>query len=174
MAITDIGTCAHVDTLLRFLTPSLNRRGQAPVTIGDAEVAAMALADASYRHLGAGISDAQVHAAWYLDRARLGRLEMSPALTPASDPVGEFLAKVRNELAHARDKFPLSRLTTIALGEEVGELCKAILDEPAGGVTAEAVQVAALAARLVLDGDRSVDDHRARKGLDPIGQTRGG
>lgn len=84
-------------------------------------------------------------------------------------PVIEFLTEVRGEIERARAKFPHSRLTTIALGEEAGELCKAILDEPAKRVRAEAVQLACMAARVVLDGDRSVDEHRAQRGLDAIG-----
>lgn len=84
MAITDNGTCKHVDTLLRFLTPALNRRGQAPATIADARIAAMELADAAHLHLG-GVSAAQVHAAWYLDRARIERLDFA-ARQPDESP----------------------------------------------------------------------------------------
>lgn len=85
------------------------------------------------------------------------------------DDVGAFLTEVRAEIESARAKFPDSRLTMIALAEEHGELAKAVLGEPAERVRAEAAQVASMAARVVLDGDRSVDCHRARHGLDEIG-----
>lgn len=58
---------------------------------------------------------------------------------------------------------------TIALAEEFGELAKAILDEPAAQVRKEAVQTAVMAARVVLDGDGSVTEWRAAKGLDALG-----
>lgn len=86
----------------------------------------------------------------------------------AADPVDLFLAEVRAELVRARAKFPGDRIMTIALAEEFGELCKAILDEPAANVRKEAVQTAVMAARVVLDGDGSVAEWRTLKGLDPL------
>jgi hypothetical protein len=82
--------------------------------------------------------------------------------------VDAFLEEVRAELIRARAKFPGDRIMTIALAEEFGELCKAVLDEPAANVRKEAVQTAVMAARVVLDGDGSVNDWRAAKGLDPL------
>jgi hypothetical protein len=82
--------------------------------------------------------------------------------------VDAFLAEVRAELIRARSLFPGDRIMTVALAEEFGELCKAILDEPAANVRKEAVQVATMAARIVLDGDGSVTEWRAQKGLDPL------
>lgn len=82
--------------------------------------------------------------------------------------VDTFLAEVRAELVRARTLFPGDRIMTVALAEEFGELCKAILDEPAANVRKEAVQVATMAARVVLDGDGSVREWRALKGLDPL------
>lgn len=90
-----------------------------------------------------------------------------------TDPVDAFLAEVRAELTRARTKFPGDRIVTIALAEEFGELCKAILDEPAENVRKEAVQTAVMAARVVLDGDGSVREWRAAKGLDQIGGGHG-
>lgn len=85
------------------------------------------------------------------------------------DPVEQFLSEVRAELVRARTKFPGDRIMTIALAEEFGELCKAVLDEPAANVRKEAVQTAVMAARVALDGDASVREWRTAKGLDPIG-----
>lgn len=77
-----------------------------------------------------------------------------------------FLADVEAEVRRARDKFPVANLTMAALTEEVGELAKAMLDEPWKRVRAEAVQVAAMALRVALDGDLSFDQHRRASGLD--------
>lgn len=88
--------------------------------------------------------------------------------------VDAFLAEVRAELIRARQKLPGDRVMAIALMEEVGELAKAMLDEPAANVRKEAVQTAVMAARIVLDGDGSVRDWRWFKGLDPLIQTRRG
>jgi len=84
------------------------------------------------------------------------------------DPVDAFLSEVRAEILRARTKFPGDRLMTVALAEEFGELCKAVLDEPRANVRKEAVQTACMCARVVLDGDGSVDDWRASKGLDKL------
>ena len=62
---------------------------------------------------------------------------------------------------------------TIALAEEFGELCKAVLDESAANVRKEAVQTAVMAARVALDGDGSVRDWRRERGLDALA-ARGG
>ena len=84
------------------------------------------------------------------------------------DDVESFLNEVRAELLRARLKFPGDRIMTIALAEEFGELCKAVLDEPAANVRKEAVQTAVMAARVVLDGDSSVTAWRAERGLDQL------
>jgi hypothetical protein len=86
----------------------------------------------------------------------------------ADGAVDAFLAEVRAELIRARAKFPGDRIMTIALAEEFGELCKAVLDESAANVRKEAVQTAVMCARVVLDGDGSVNDWRAERGLDPL------
>lgn len=82
--------------------------------------------------------------------------------------VDEFLEAVRAEIARARDLFPGDELQTLAFNEEVGELNKAILDESPAAVRKEAIQVACMAARIVLDGDSSVVEWRKRRGLDPL------
>lgn len=85
------------------------------------------------------------------------------------DAADAFLAEVAAELKRARAKFPGDRIMTIALAEEFGELCKAVLDESAENVRKEAVQTAVMACRVAIDGDGSVRDWRAQKGLDQIG-----
>lgn len=87
-------------------------------------------------------------------------------LSAAEVVVNTFLIEVEAELKRARAKFPGDTITTIALGEEVGELSKALLDEPGANVWKEAVQTATMAARVAIDGDNSVDAWRLRKGLD--------
>lgn len=89
------------------------------------------------------------------------------------DDVEAFLDEVRTELLRARSKFPGDRIMTIALAEEFGELCKAVLDEPAANVRKEAVQTAVMAARIVLDGDGSVTSWRSERGLDPLAGATG-
>lgn len=83
-------------------------------------------------------------------------------------PEETFFTMVRLELARARAKFPGPDATLAALVEEVGEVAKAVLDEDEERVLAEAVQVAVMAARLVLDGDSSLTDYRGRRGLRPL------
>jgi hypothetical protein len=54
----------------------------------------------------------------------------------------------------ARKKFPETEKLTVALGEEFGELCKALLQgAPTECVHAEAYQVAAVALRIIEEGD---------------------
>jgi hypothetical protein len=105
------------------------------------------------------------------DRLRAFGQEIANNEAPAvaGDPeVAAFLAEVRAEILRARAKFPGDRVVTVALAEEFGELCKAVLDESAANVRKEAVQTATMRARLALDGDGSVGDWRAQKGLDPL------
>jgi hypothetical protein len=84
----------------------------------------------------------------------------------AGDAVNQFMADVATELKRARAKFPGDRIMTIALAEEFGELAKAMLEECGANVWKEAVQTAVMAARVAIDGDSSVDEWRATKGLD--------
>ena len=87
----------------------------------------------------------------------------------AQDQVAQLLEEIAAEVRRARAKFPGRRLMTLALSEEYGELCKAMLDEPAERVRREAVQTACMCIRVVLDGDESVDAWRAARGLDRVG-----
>lgn len=84
------------------------------------------------------------------------------------DEVDLFFEQVKVELRRARQLFPGDGIMTLALAEEFGELCKAVLDEDSAAVRKEAIQVAAMAARVVLDGDGSVVKWRRDKGLDQL------
>jgi len=71
-----------------------------------------------------------------------------------------FSAAVADELLRARSKFPGTKNVTVALGEELGELCKSLLDHSYGkgendAVYTEAVHVAAMAQRVAEEGDPS-------------------
>ena len=83
-------------------------------------------------------------------------------------PEQTLLDEVLSELARARAKFPGDNVTTLALMEEVGELAKATFSESREAVRKEAVQVACMAMRVVLDGDATLDQWRASKGLDAL------
>lgn len=72
------------------------------------------------------------------------------------------------ELVRARMKFPGKNVTFAALVEEVGELATATFEESRDCVRREAVQVAVMAMRMVLDGDHCFDAWREDKGLDPL------
>lgn len=66
----------------------------------------------------------------------------------------EFLQAVKEEVLRAQVKYPKPNKNFAALVEEVGEVAKAFLeDEPVGAVISEAVQVAAMAGRIALEGD---------------------
>lgn len=78
--------------------------------------------------------------------------------------VGGFLSEVAAEVDRARAKFPSPAGSMVALMEEVGELARAMLDEPDARVRAEAVQVAAMAMRVAEEGDPTLDDLRAVRG----------
>lgn len=69
------------------------------------------------------------------------------------------------ELKAARKKFPNPEHLFAALTEEVGELAKALLDEPAQAVYDEAKQVATMAIRIMEEGDPTFDALRARRAL---------
>lgn len=60
------------------------------------------------------------------------------------------------EVIRARMKFPGNRLLLAALTEEVGELAKAMLqDRPRAEIEREAIQVCAVAVRILEEGDAS-------------------
>lgn len=83
-------------------------------------------------------------------------------------PEHRLAADILAELVRARAKFPGRNVTFAALIEEVRELAKATFEEPRAHVRKEAVQVAVMAMRMVLDGDHTFDAWRAAKGLDAL------
>lgn len=102
--------------------------------------------------------------------------QVLPAQTPADSggmaavgaPEAALASEILAELQRARAKFPGKNVTFAALVEEVGELAKATFEEPRVNVRKEAVQVAVMAMRMVLDGDHTFDDWRAGRGLDAL------
>lgn len=80
--------------------------------------------------------------------------------------IEDFLEEVEREYHHARVKFPEPDANIPALMEEVGELSKAIMEEPRRRVIREAIQVAAMSARVAIEGDPTLDKYRAMKGAD--------
>ena len=74
--------------------------------------------------------------------------------------MNQFFIDANTELERARVKFPSSNLCFSALIEEVGELAQAMLKVRAGKqpkerIREEAIQVAAMAARVAIEGDPS-------------------
>jgi Domain of unknown function (DUF3850) len=69
------------------------------------------------------------------------------------------LGAIAAEVARGRAKFPAGRMLLPALVEEVGELAKALLQKrPRAESRKEAMQVAAVAARIMEDGCSEFDD----------------
>lgn len=83
-------------------------------------------------------------------------------------PEGALADEILAELTRARSKFPGKNVTFAALVEEIGELATATFEEGRDRVRKEAVQVAVMAMRMVLDGDHTFDAWRAMNGLDPL------
>lgn len=83
-------------------------------------------------------------------------------------PVSTLLREISQELQRARSKFPGKNVTFAALIEEVGELATALFEEGSDRVRKEAVQVAVMAMRIILDGDHTYEPWRESKGLDPL------
>jgi len=77
----------------------------------------------------------------------------------------DFLRAVVAELVRARGKFPSPIHSFAALVEEVGEVGKALISEPAECVVAEAVQTAVMAIRCGVEGDASFAVYRDMKQL---------
>lgn len=76
------------------------------------------------------------------------------------------LTDISIEVVAARIQFPDTAGLMTALTEEVGEVAKAILDEPWANVYHEAKQVAAMAIRLMEECDPSLHRVRISRGQD--------
>lgn len=77
------------------------------------------------------------------------------------------LQAIGAEVIKARAKFPDRKHTLAALVEEVGELAQAMLKQrPREEIEREAIQVAAMAVRIIEEGDSSFDN----KDWDPVGR----
>lgn len=81
----------------------------------------------------------------------------------------DFCIDVLKEVELARAKFPHSFCSGLALVEEVGELAQAMLKVAAGKwpkerIREEAIQVAAMALRVAIEGDSSVDPNNYCEG----------
>lgn len=75
---------------------------------------------------------------------------------PAEDVT---MSAIQASVLHARAKFPGNQHLLAALMEEVGELAQAMLqDQPQFKIEKEALQVAAVAVRIVEEGDSTFDD----------------
>lgn len=77
----------------------------------------------------------------------------------------KFLQDVAVENVNASARFPSTYGAYVALGEEVGELAKALMDESWARVYEEAVQVASMAMRIAVEGDPSINPIRTKHGL---------
>ena len=80
-----------------------------------------------------------------------------------SEAQNGFLLNVEQETLLAIKKFPEPWGLMTALTEEVGELAKALMDESSDRVWKEAVQVAAMALRVAVEGDPSLDHIRINR-----------
>lgn len=80
----------------------------------------------------------------------------------------EFLSDVYVEVRRAADLFPKPDGLLAALTEEVGEVARAMLDETEQRRYDECVQVAAMAMRLALEGDPTLDAVRAGRVKQPV------
>lgn len=87
------------------------------------------------------------------------------SVTPTLYPIVEEISK---EVVFARSKFPGDNVTFAALVEEVGELATAIFSEDRASVRKEAVQVATMAIRIILDGDATFEPWRKKHGLNTL------
>ncbi len=77
-----------------------------------------------------------------------------------------FYSVVIGEVKLAQEKFPDPCGNMTALVEEVGELAKALMEEPKENVYKEAIQVAAMACRIATEGDPTLDAIRLKRGAD--------
>ena len=96
-----------------------------------------------------------------LNRPDQVRLALRRESAPENRNDADFLEDVKTEIKKARAKFPEQDVMTtlVALGEEYGELCQAVLqyryekhkEKRISDLYSEAVQVAVMAMRVILD-----------------------
>lgn len=97
----------------------------------------------------------------------------------AMDKLEKMFADIRQEIEDTRQIFPGNHHKMAVLSEEVGELAQALLQneydgQPVINVYREAVQVAAMAIRLAIEGDHSFKyRYPADKALPGAGDVRG-
>lgn len=81
------------------------------------------------------------------------------ALGEGQPPEHRTVIEISKEVVRARTKFPGNRFMLAALTEEVGELAQALLQKKdAADIRREAIQVAAVAIRIIEEGDASFAD----------------
>lgn len=86
--------------------------------------------------------------------------------------IDKTLDEIYQETIRGIENFPDPSGLLAALVEEVGELARAMMSEPVERIRAEAIQVAALALRIVADGDPTLNGIRAKNNADnPIAPT---
>ena len=111
---------------------------------------------------------------WYLIRKGVLRMKGSKSMDIKHGPSGVTVQAIMEEVSRARLKFPGNDVMLAALSEEHGELANALLelrfatiakqpkydlDRLRDNVQKEAIQVAAVAIRILEDGDSSFPEY---------------
>ncbi len=81
-----------------------------------------------------------------------------------------FLAAVLHEIEKNRRQYPHFDATTAVVTASAGELAIAMLSEKSAEVYDKAVRLAAMALKLAVDGDRSLEPHRDKRHLGGVGR----
>lgn len=85
--------------------------------------------------------------------------DFDPRCKGDSEDGESLIRRIRDELVFARKKFPGRRHLTVALLEEAGELAKAQLQRKRREeIEKEAIQVIAMAIRILSEGDADLED----------------
>lgn len=82
------------------------------------------------------------------------------------DILGDLTISARAEVERGTNMYPNPDGLLAALMEEVGELARALMSQTKNRVREEAIQVAALALRIALEGDPTLNKIRERNGAD--------
>lgn len=78
----------------------------------------------------------------------------------------QFMDYIKLEVLRARVLFPHCHGVLAALTEETGEVAKAYLGESRHRIMKESIQCAAMAIRVALEGDPTMDEYRQGNELD--------